>query len=199
MLAYSSIAHTGYIMVGLTAFGAAAVGSAAEQAGLESLLFYAFAYTGMNLGAFAVVAALQSRPGVTSQIATFAGLGRRSPLLALLMTLFLLSLLGIPPLIGFLAKWYVIQAALQVGGWLNILAVITVINAMIGAFYYLRVAVYIWMREPAEGTAALEVGTSTRIGLIIAAVVTVFIWLPPLTATFIDITREAARVLISGG
>jgi NADH-quinone oxidoreductase subunit N len=63
------------------------------------------------------------------------------------MTLFLLSLVGIPPLAGFLAKWYVIQAALQVGGWLNVLAVITVLNAAVAAFYYLRVVVYMWMRE----------------------------------------------------
>jgi NADH-quinone oxidoreductase subunit N len=198
MLAYSSIAHTGYIMVGLAAFGAAPVGSAAEQAGLEALLFYAFAYAFMNLGAFAVVAALQRRPGVTSQIATFAGLGRRAPLLGALMFLFLLSLIGIPPLAGFWAKWYVIQAALQVGGWLNVLAVITVVNATVAAFYYLRVAVYMYMRDPAEGSPAIEVGTATRIGLVIAAAVTVLIWVPPLATTFIDITREAASVLIAG-
>ena len=198
MLAYSSIAHTGYIMVGLAVFGAAAIGSVAEQAGLEALLFYAFAYAGMNLGAFAVVAALQRRPGVTSQISSFAGLGRRSPLLAVLMTLFLLSLLGIPPLAGFLAKWYVIQAALQVGGWLNVVAVITVVNAMVGAFYYLRVAVYIWMREPVEGAPPVEVGAATRVGLVLAAVVTLFIWLPGVSATFFAIAAEAASVLIAG-
>jgi NADH-quinone oxidoreductase subunit N len=198
MLAYSSIAHTGYIMVGLAVFGAAAIGSVAEQAGLEALLFYAFAYAGMNLGAFAVVAALQRRPGVTSQISSFAGLGRRSPLLAVLMTLFLLSLLGIPPLAGFLAKWYVIQAALQVGGWLNVVAVITVVNAMVGAFYYLRVAVYIWMREPVEGAPPVEVGAATRVGLVLAAVVTLFIWLPGVSATFFAIAAEAASILIAG-
>jgi NADH-quinone oxidoreductase subunit N len=198
LLAYSSIAHTGYILVGLAAFGAAATGSPGEQAGLEALLFYAFAYSFMNLGAFAVVAALQSRPGVTSQIATFAGLGRRAPLLGVLMFLFLLSLTGIPPFAGFWAKWYVIQSALQVGGWLNVLAVITVVNAMVSAFYYLRVAVYMYMRDPAEGAAPVQVGTATRVGLIIAAAVTLFIWLPPLATTLIDITREAASVLIGG-
>ncbi len=150
MLAYSSIAHTGYILVGLAAFGAAPVGSLAEQAGLQAVLFYGVAYSFMNLGAFAVVAALQRRPGVTSQIATFAGLGRRAPLLAALMLLFLLSLTGIPPLAGFWAKWYVIQAALQVGGWLTLLAVLAVLNAAAAAFYYLRVAVYMYMRDPPE-------------------------------------------------
>ena len=108
MLAYSSIAHTGYILVGLAAFGAAPAGSPAEEAGLQAVLFYSVAYAFMNLGAFAVVAALQRRPGVTSQISTFAGLGRRAPLLSALMLLFLLSLTGIPPLAGFWAKWYVI-------------------------------------------------------------------------------------------
>ena len=77
----------------------------------------------MNLGAFAVVAALQRRPGVTSQIDTFAGLGRRAPLLGVLMTLFLLSLTGIPPTAGFFAKAYVILAAVQAGGPLTVLAV----------------------------------------------------------------------------
>src|SRR4051794_5640394 len=151
MLAYSSIAHTGYILVGLAAFGAATPGSPAAAAGIQSVLFYALAYAFMNLGAFACVAALQRTPGVTSQLSSFAGLAARAPGLTLLMTLFLLSLVGIPPLAGFLAKWYVIQAALQVGGWLNVLAVITVINAAVAAFYYLRVVVYMWMREAPEG------------------------------------------------
>ena len=80
MLAYTSIAHTGYILVGLAAFAGAPAGSTAASAGIAGVLFYSVAYTFMNLGAFAVVAALQGRPGVTSQIATFAGLGRRAPL-----------------------------------------------------------------------------------------------------------------------
>ena len=95
MLAYSSIAHTGYIMVGLVVF-ATAEDPAVASTGIQGVLFYAVAYTFMNLGAFAVVAALQRRPGVTSQIATFAGLGFRAPVLALTMTVFLLSLTGHP-------------------------------------------------------------------------------------------------------
>src|SRR5204863_3568831 len=98
MLAYSSIAHTGYILVGLAAYAGGRV------EGLEGVLYYGAAYTFMNLGAFAVVAALQRRPGVTSHLDTFAGLGRREPILGVLMTLFLLSLTGIPPLAGFFAK-----------------------------------------------------------------------------------------------
>jgi len=196
MLAYSSIAHTGYILVGLAAFGAAAAGSAVGQEGLSAVLFYALAYAFMNLGAFAIVAALQRTPGVTSQLTSFSGLAARAPALALLMTLFLLSLVGIPPLAGFLAKWYVIQAALQVGGWLNVLAVITVINAAVAAFYYLRVVVYMWMREAPEGAGEVRTGGATQAGLVLAALVTVFFWAPPLTTVVIDLAREAASALL---
>jgi NADH-quinone oxidoreductase subunit N len=197
MLAYSSIAHTGYILVGLAAFGAAPTGSPAEQAGLQAVLFYSVAYSFMNLGAFAVVAALQRRPGVTSQLTTFAGLGRRAPLLAALMLLFLLSLTGIPPLAGFWAKWYVIQSALQVGGWLTLLAVLTVLNAAVAAFYYLRVAVYMYMREPAESAPAVELGGETRVGLGLAALGTVAIGLvPPVTIAVITMAQGAALALL---
>ena len=196
MLAYSSIAHTGYILVGLAAFGAAAVGSEAASAGLQAVLFYALAYAFMNLGAFAVVSALQRTPGVTSQLASFAGLAARAPALGLLMTLFLLSLVGIPPLAGFLAKWYVIQAALQVGGWLNVLAVLTVLNAAVAAFYYLRVIVYMWMRDAPEGAPPVTIGRATQAGLVIAALVTVFFWAPPLTTVIIDLAQEAASALL---
>jgi NADH-quinone oxidoreductase subunit N len=197
MLAYSSIAHTGYILVGLAAFGAAPAGSAAGNAGLQAVLFYSVAYSFMNLGAFACVSALQRRPGVTSQIATFAGLGRRAPLLAALMLLFLLSLTGIPPLAGFWAKWYVIQAALQVGGWLNVLAVLVVLNAAAAAFYYLRVAVYMYMREAPATAQPIVIGGATRAGLNVAAVMTIAIGLiPPVTVAVIAMADQAARALL---
>ena len=196
MLAYSSIAHTGYILVGLAAFGAAPAGSPAEAAGLQAVLFYSVAYSFMNLGAFAVVAALQRRPGVTSQIASFAGLIQRSPLLAWTMLLFMLSLTGIPPLAGFWAKWYVIQAALQAGGWLNLLAVLAVLNAAVAAFYYLRVAVYMFMRPPPERAREVTIGTPTRLGLLVAGLVTVFIWVPPFTTFVISLADQAARALL---
>jgi NADH-quinone oxidoreductase subunit N len=194
MLAYSSIAHTGYIMVGLAAYGGAAAGSVAEQAGLEAILFYSVAYAFMNLGAFACVAALQRRPGVTSQIATFAGLGRRAPLLSLLMTLFLLSLVGIPPLAGFWAKVFVIQAALQVGGWLTVLAVLVVLNATVAAFYYLRVVVYMYMREAPEGAPDVTVGGATRTGLALAALGTIVLGFVPFVVTIL--AQEAAQALL---
>jgi NADH-quinone oxidoreductase subunit N len=197
MLAYSSIAHTGYILVGLAAYAGAPAGSDAERAGLEGLLFYTVAYAFMNLGAFAVVAALQHRRGVTSQIETFAGLARRSPWAAVLMTLFLLSLTGIPPTAGFFAKAYVILAAVQAGGWVTALAVLAMLNAALAAFYYLRVVVFMFMREPSGSPAPVSTGGMMRIGLAISALLTIFIGLvPPVTIAVIELARGAAEVLL---
>ncbi len=167
MLAYSSIAHTGYMLVGLAAF------AGGQQLGLEGLLFYGAAYTFMNLGAFAVVAALQKRAGVTSSLDTFAGLGRREPLLGILMTLFLLSLTGIPPTAGFFAKAIVILAAVQAGGWVAFLAVITMLNAAVAAFYYLRVVVYMFMRDPSSQVPPLRHGRLLWGGLAVTTSLTI--------------------------
>jgi NADH-quinone oxidoreductase subunit N len=162
------------------------------------VLFYAVAYAFMNLGAFAVVAALQRRPGVTSQISTFSGLGYRAPVLALLMTIFLLSLVGIPPLAGFFAKMTVVLAALEVGGEVTLLAVLIMLNAAMAAFYYLRVVVYMYMRKPAEDAREVSVGTVTRVGLIVAATAVIVIGLvPPVTAAILEWTEAAAQGLVA--
>jgi NADH-quinone oxidoreductase subunit N len=176
MLAYSSIAHTGYILVGLAAY------AGGQHSGLSAILFYGAAYTFMNMGAFAVVAALQRRPGVSSQIATFAGLGRRDPWLGALMAVFLLSLTGIPPLAGFWAKAYVILAAVQAGGWLTALAVLAMVNAAAAAFYYLRVVVYMYMREPADELRPSSPGLLFRVGLGVTCVLTLVFGLFPAIA-----------------
>ena len=194
MLAYSSIAHTGYILVGLAAYAGAAPGSEAEARGLQGILIYAVAYTFMNLGAFAVVAALQRRPGVTSDLQTFAGLGRRAPLAGLLMTLFLISLTGIPPTAGFFAKAYVILAAIQAGGIVAWLAVLAVLNAAAAAFYYLRVVVYMYMREAPEAAPPVARGFELQAGLAIAAVATIVIGLFP--NSLIAIAEAAAKALL---
>ena len=185
MLAYSSIAHTGYILVGLAAY---AVGQAS---GLSAILFYGAAYTFMNMGAFAVVTAIQRRPGVTSQIGTFAGLERRDPWLGALMALFLLSLTGIPPLAGFWAKAYVILAAIQAGGWLTVLAVLAMLNAAAAAFYYLRVVVYMYMREPAGEVAPSSPGQLFRMGLAVTGVATLIFGLFP---ALVSAATNAANV-----
>lgn len=191
MLAYSSIAHTGYMLVGLAAY------ASGRMEGLEGLLYYGAAYSFMNLGAFAVIAALQKRAGVTSNLETFAGLGRREPVLGILMTLFLLSLTGIPPTAGFFAKAYVILAAVeasQAGATaLGVLAVIAVLNAAAAAFYYLRVVVYMFMRESATEQPALAHGRLLWVGLAAATLLTVALGLIP--GPLLDIVGEAARAI----
>jgi NADH-quinone oxidoreductase subunit N len=185
MLAYSSIAHTGYMLVGLAAY------AGGELDGLEGLLYYGAAYTFMNLGAFAVIAALQKRTGVTSSLDTFAGLGRKEPVLGILMSLFLLSLTGIPPTAGFFAKAYVILAAVEAGGPLTILAVIAVLNAAVAAFYYLRVIVYMYMRDPASDAPALRHGALLWGGLAAATTLTIVFGLFP--NALLDIVAAAAQ------
>jgi NADH-quinone oxidoreductase subunit N len=190
MLAYSSIAHTGYMLVGLAAY------AAGEIQGLQGLIYYGAAYAFMNLGAFAVVAALQKRQGILSNLETFAGLGRREPLLALLMTLFLLSLTGIPPTAGFFAKALVILSAVEAGGPMTILAVIAVLNAAAAAFYYLRVVVYMFMREPAAEVPSFHHGRLLRVGLVVALVGTVLLGvLPNWPIPILDAALAAAEAI----
>jgi NADH-quinone oxidoreductase subunit N len=191
MLAYSSIAHTGYMLVGLAAWAGDPKG---RVDGIEALLFYGVAYAFMNLGAFAVIAALQKRTGVTSSLGTFAGLGRREPLLGVLMTLFLLSLTGIPPTAGFFAKANVILAAVEAGGPLTILAVITVINAAVAAFYYLRVVIYMFMRDSATDAPPLRHGALLWAGLAAASLFTILLGLFP--TGLLDAAGNAAQAVV---
>ena len=193
MLAYSSIAHTGYMLVGLAAY------AGGQVLGLEGLLFYGAAYTFMNLGAFAVVSAVQKRTGVTSSLETFSGLVRREPGLTILMTLFLLSLVGIPPLAGFWAKAYVILAAVQAGGSLTVLAVLVVLNAAAAAFYYLRVVVYMWMRDPVTDAPPLTHGALMWGGLATATVLTLVFGLFPSVFEIVQHAAAAISTLPSGG
>jgi NADH-quinone oxidoreductase subunit N len=153
MLAYSSIAHTGYIMAGLAAF-AAATTPQIQQQGIEAILFYVLGYGVMNIAAFAVVGMLQRDPRRYGGLASFAGLAGRAPALAAAMAILLLSLTGIPPTVGFFAKLYVLLAAVDAGlGWL---AVLIALNAALAAFYYLRVIVYMYMRDVEPDPAPIE-------------------------------------------
>jgi NADH-quinone oxidoreductase subunit N len=153
MLAYSSIAHTGYIMVGIAAFANAPNPEAAAQ-GIESVLFYLFGYAVMNIAAFAVVAMLQRDTRRFGGLNSFAGLASRSPARAAAMGILMLSLTGIPPTVGFFAKLYVLLAAVDAGlAWL---AVILVLNAAMAAFYYLRVVVYMYMRDSEPDPAPID-------------------------------------------
>jgi NADH-quinone oxidoreductase subunit N len=146
MLAYSSIANAGYLLVALAAAGR-------QRQGAGSLLFYLVVYAFMTIGAFAV-AAIVGREGDGDQgfaLPAYAGLGRRRPALAAAMTLFMLSLTGIPPAGGFMAKFYIFREAVDAG--LVPLAAVGLVTSVVGAFYYLRVVVQMYFREPVAGAA----------------------------------------------
>jgi NADH-quinone oxidoreductase subunit N len=139
MLAYSSIAHAGYILMALTAYGKVAGDAVA------SALFYLVTYAITSFGTWAVVIALEKAEAKGLEIADYAGLGRKRPLLAAAMTIFMLSLTGMPPTLGLIGKFYLFRTAIQ-GGFIG-LAIIGVLTSLISAYYYLRVVVMMWMRE----------------------------------------------------
>jgi len=162
MLAYSSIAHTGYILAGLAVFAATDDPAVASQ-GISAILFYLVGYGIMNIAAFAVVGILQKDPKRFGGLASFAGLARREPWLAAGMTVLLLSLTGIPPTVGFFAKLYVLLSVVNAG--LVWLAAVIALNAALAAFYYLRVVVYMYMRDPEDEPAPIERSLTSYVGL----------------------------------
>lgn len=169
MLAYSSIAHAGYILVGL-------VGGTAQSA--NAAIFYLFSYAFMNIGVFAVIIALEKANEDDALQNRAAGIGKRWPMLALVMAIFLFSLSGIPPLAGFFGKLFVFQAAVDGGfAWL---AAIGMLNSAVAAYYYLRVTVSMYFEEPTSETLANGSRAATiNIGLAVAAILTIVIGLYP--------------------
>jgi NADH-quinone oxidoreductase subunit N len=165
MLAYSSIAHTGYIMAGLAAYANAPDAETAAQ-GIESVLFYVLGYGVMNVAAFAVVAMLQRDTSRFGGLNSFAGLAQRAPWHAGAMAVLMLSLTGIPPTVGFFAKLYVLIATVDSG--LTWLAVVIVLNAALAAFYYLRVIVYMYMRDPEPEPAPLDTSPFGSVALAVS-------------------------------
>jgi NADH-quinone oxidoreductase subunit N len=170
LLAYSSIAHAGYIMMAFVPYGQKDVVATSVAAGL----FYLVAYAITNFGAWAVVIALEKAEGKGLEISDYAGLGRKYPALAAAMAIFLLSLTGVPPTLGFLGKFYLFRAAVQ--GQFYLLAIIGVITTLISAYYYLRVVVTIYMREGEPETTREP---WLNITWAVAAVLTVIVSLVP--------------------
>jgi NADH-quinone oxidoreductase subunit N len=171
LLAYSSVAQAGYMLIpfGLAAPGAEAVNTAAVQA----VLFYLIAYAVMNLGAFGVAIAVNRRTGMRA-VSDYAGLGSRSPLLAIGMTVFLLSLGGAPPTVGLWAKFAILAAVtVDVTVFGVVLASFLVINSVIAFFYYLRVVKTMWMDRARADAPALQPGLqlSLVVGVLAAATV----------------------------
>ena len=187
LLAFSSISHAGYLLIALVC---------KPELGVSAITFYLAAYAFMTVGAFAVAAAVgrgDSRGESGYDLSSWAGLARRSPGLAVAMSVFLFSLAGIPPTAGFLGKYVIFQAAVE--SKLYLLAVVGVLNAVIGAYYYLRVIVSMWMREPEEmAEAPSPVSPSMAVVMILAVVGVLYLGLAP--NLVLEMTRGLAAMLV---
>jgi NADH-quinone oxidoreductase subunit N len=168
MLAYSSIAHAGYLLVAMVA---------GKELGGAALMYYLVAYGLMNLGAFGVIVAVGRKGEPNEEFSDFAGLGFRYPLLAMAMTVFMLSLTGVPPLVGFTGKFYIFSAAVKAGYlWL---AVIGVLNSAISAYYYVRVIVNMYMYDGEKMPERLSARPALALAILIAATGTVLLGIFP--------------------
>jgi NADH-quinone oxidoreductase subunit N len=183
MLAYSSIAHAGYALVGVVAMSGRPAASA-------SVLYYLLAYTVSTAGAFGALILCGSRGAEASSYADLAGVGKRHPAAALAFSLFLLSLAGTPPTAGFFAKLFVFKEAVDAG--LYWLTIIGLVNSVIGAYYYLRVLVFMYMREPEPGAPIAKPMRSGYVGaaLVIAAILVIVLGVLP--GTSLEVVTSAA-------
>jgi NADH-quinone oxidoreductase subunit N len=187
MLAYSSIAHAGYILVAF---------AAGNSDGISAAIFYTAAYAAMNVGAFAVVSHFASTGERYVTMDDYAGLSKRSPLLAFTLTIFMLSLIGIPATAGFLAKYYVFRAALNSSVhstalvWLS---VIGLLNSGIASYYYLRLIVVMYMRDPVVDEAPAQPSGPMRFALVVAAIATIYLGVVP--SRTLDYADRAAKNL----
>ena len=183
LLAYSSIAHAGYMLMGLCA---------ASTVGVQSVMIYLLVYLVMNLGAFLVVIVVAQATGSES-IDAYKGLGRRHPLSALSFAVFLFSLTGLPPFAGFTGKWYLFVAVLQNyampgGGWYAALAVIGALNSAVSLYYYMRIARAMFLDAPVgEFTVRPHLGYQIMLGAFSAALLLFGVWWNPL----IDWTQQS--------
>jgi NADH-quinone oxidoreductase subunit N len=188
MLAYSSIAHAGYLLVAITA---------ANETAAAGLLFYLLVYTIMNIGAFAVVIAVGRQGEENPLIEDYAGLGHRQPLLGVLLTLFLLSLAGFPGTGGFIGKIYLLRGALDAELWS--LAVLLVLTTVVSYYYYLRVAWFAWMRESLrpEQHDRIAIPLPMRIALVGGAAVVLYLGIFPASA--LELARTSVEGMMAAG
>ncbi len=183
LLAYSSIAHAGYVLVALTA---------ASKTGTEAAMFYMASYAAMNLGAFAVITHVARKGERYVEIGDFAGLGNRQPITAALFTVFLLSLIGVPLTGGFFAKFYVFKSALDSN--LIALTIIGLLNSAVAAFYYLRLIVTMYMQPAPEGAESLpEPSAGIQLALVVSCAATIILGVFP--SFVLDIASRGASFI----
>lgn len=176
LLAYSSIAHVGYMLLGLIALASVEYPAPAFFDGFKGILLYLLVYTFMNLGAFAVVTSLRQRNVIGDEIDDIAGLYSRAPTEAVLMLIFLLSLAGIPPLAGFYGKYFIFLSLIESGHY--VLASLAVLYSVLGLYYYMKIASQMFMREALDKTR-LPVSLGMKVALGVTALATVVIGVFP--------------------
>lgn len=191
MLAYSSIAHSGYVLIGITAMGA---GKGSTSSAAASVIFYLFAYTIMNIGAFSLLMCLRRGDGFGENLRDFAGLGRHRPAVAFAMIIFLLSLAGIPLTIGFFGKFYIFMAAIR--AQLYWLVVAGVVNIVISLFYYTRIIVYMFMREREIGVSDVR-SAPLSAALAFSALATIVLGI--FSQTLLTAIERSAAFIVTGG
>jgi NADH-quinone oxidoreductase subunit N len=184
LLAYSSIAHAGYVLVAF---------AAAPELGTSAVMFYTAAYAAMNVGAFAVVSHFANAGEKYVTLEDYAGLGRRSPILAATLTFFLMSLIGIPITGGFFGKFYIFSAALHSNlVWLTIIGLS---NSAVGAYYYLRVIVMMYMREARTQVPVTPLPFATALAISACLVVTLYLGVLP--GRVLDYATQSAQSFLA--
>jgi NADH-quinone oxidoreductase subunit N len=179
MLAYSSIAHTGYLMIGILS------GSMSEL-GFAPTLVYVATYVMMNVGAFAVLTVLSTQADGGLNLHDLSGLARRHPGLAFALSVFLFSMAGLPPTSGFIAKYLVFYSAVQANE--VVLVIIGVLCSAVAAYYYLRMIVYLYMREPVGSPTGLPVPILSRFVIAVMVAVVLLVGVSP--AAFVEIAQK---------
>jgi len=194
LLAYSSIAHAGYLLIGLVP---------GTTDGYSAVVFYLVAYLFMNLGAFAIVVVLANRGRDFERMDSLAGLAQSRPAIAALMTLFMISLAGIPGTAGFIGKLLVFSAAVEAGQ--VPLAILGVLMSVVSVYYYLRVPVLMYMREPGDEAPRLGISSGEGLVLAVCAIGVVYLglfpngWLPILGDLHVlDWARDSVQMLFEG-
>jgi NADH-quinone oxidoreductase subunit N len=172
MLAYSSIAHAGYILIGMAALGIDNTKAA------SGVMFYLVVYAFMTMGAFALISAMENREDSRGlELEDLSGLGLRRPVLGATMALFMFAMAGIPPTGGFFGKYYVFSAAIDRG--LTWLAVVGVLNSALSLYYYLRVVVYMYMRKPKTDATPVFDDWGVRVVVLVSVIATIWLGLGP--------------------
>ena len=190
LLAYSSIAHVGYMLLAMVAMSTAEIGSEPFFNGFKGILIYLLVYTFMNLGAFGVITSLRHRNVIGDELDDLNGLYSRAPVEAVFMLIFMLSLAGIPPLAGFWGKYFIFLSLISSGHY--VLAALGVLYSVFGLYYYLKIANAMFMSQPEKGEERLPVSLSMRVALAVTGIATLYIGLLP--NSFINLVNWALGI-----